>query len=367
MDSFLSDDKKILVFCLDDGRVLFHQNEKEETKVASLTKIMTVWLALEEKNLGEKIIVNDEMLKGLDDFVVAGLKAGQEISIEELAYLSMLPSAGDAAQALAIATAGSIEKFVEKMNARAKELELGHTHFSNVVGFDEENYSSAEDIGKILERALKNPEFKKIFESFDFYAPSLDKVYKKTFEKSGAILGGKTGFTYEAGRNLASTALVNDANLMVVDLNEAWSTNNHIENTLKIYDYLGENYTMRKILDDGDQIAKITVKDSAQKELEIFATETILRFLRNDEELVYEYNGVNEIDKNFGLGDFLGTYKISTEESGVLYETNLWLEEEIEFYPYWLWNTLVGATLTFLVGFLVVKWRKHKCVRRRGR
>lgn len=366
MDSFFDETKKILVYDLDDGRILFHQNEQVKTKVASLTKIMTTWLALENNSKDKKVKIEKTMLAGLEDFVTAGLFEGQEVSIEELCYISMLPSAGDAAQALAIATSGSIEKFVEKMNKKVDELDLFATHFSNVVGFDEDNDSSAEDIQKILTTALKNPEFKNVFESFEYYSPSLDKVFKKTFENHDVISGGKTGFTYEAGRSLASTATIDGANLLVVDLNENWNSNDHIENTLKIYDYYSKNYETKNVLNEGEEISTIQVKDSATKELKIFSNETVKRFLKNDEEVFYSFDGVSEINKNFSIGDYLGMYKIETRNE-VLYEKNFYLEEQIDFYPYWLWNGLVGSFVAVLAIAYAIVHRKKKCVSRRGR
>lgn len=359
MEELFGEEKKIFVYNLDENKVLFEKNETEKTEVASLTKIMTAWIAVEKVPLDQKIIITPEMLEGLEEFAVVGLVSGQEITAEELLFATLLPSAGDAAQALAVAASGSIEKFVEEMNKHATELELSNTSFSNVVGFDEENFSSAEDIAKILESALENPEFKKAFETFEFYSPSLDKTLKKTFQGGEIIRGGKTGFTYAAGRCLASTAEINGANLLVVDLNEDWQSNDHVENTLKIYDFYQKNYSLIPILGSGDEIVNIPVEDSETKNLKISADETVTKFLKNETEFFSKFEGVEKIDNKFSVGDFLGTFTVETDTE-TLYQKDFFLEEEIEFYPYALWNSLVGAAIFLFAVFGVFLFKKKR-------
>lgn len=364
-----STESKIFVYNLSDGRVLFQQNSNIETKVASLTKIMTTILAIENNPKDKIVDITTEAVSGLDEFVVAGLTVGQKIPIEELYYITMLPSAGDAAQALAIATSGSIEKFVEKMNEKAKELGLTHTHFSNVVGFDSENYSSAEDIEKILEYALKNQKFSEVFSSFKYFSPSLQKTFYKTIEENSMILGAKTGFTYEAGRNLASFSEINGAKLLVVDLNEDWRTNNHLENSLKIYDFFLNNYSYQNILENGEKLTEVEVRDSAQKSLEIFSEIEVKKFLENNfpiEKLEKNFESEKIITNKSKIGDYLGKYSIKLDEE-ILYEQEIFLETEINFYPYWLWNAGVVALTLAILGFFFYKWRKNRCrSRRRG-
>lgn len=271
-----------------------------------------------------------------------------------------MPSAGDAAQAIAITASGSIEKLVEEMNARAQEIGLSETSFSNAVGFDDDNFSSAEDIAKLLETALKNPDFKAIFERFEFYSASLNKTLKKTFENNDVITGGKTGFTYLAGRCLASTAKINGANLLVVDLNEDWQTDDYIKNSLKIYNFYQENYGLVNILTEGDEIIDIKVEDSETKNLKIFTDETVTKFLKNNTETYSSFDGVEKIDDEFSVGDFLGTYTIRSEAE-TLYQKELFLTEEIEFYPYWLWNAAVGGLVVFVAMIICrFKLKKHK-------
>ena len=138
-----------------DKTILSHQAHKK-LPIASLTKIMTALVVLEHRNLDESVVITNEMVGNLGDYVAIGLRAGQRVTIEDLLYATMLPSAGDAAQALAISTSGSIANFANAMNQKAKELDLKNTHFSNPVGMNEDNYSTDHDVAIILQAALKD-------------------------------------------------------------------------------------------------------------------------------------------------------------------------------------------------------------------
>lgn len=195
------------------GYALGEQAAAEPAPVASLTKIMTALLTLENRDLKEEVAITAEMLQGLEEFAVIGLQAGQTATVEDLLYATMLPSAGDAAQVLAVSMSGSVAAFAEQMNVKAEMLGMQNTHFSNPVGFDEENCSTPEDMVILLREALKNQDFIRIFESFEQNLPSMEKLAQKTFAKTTYIKGGKTGFTNAAGRCLASTAEIEGRNI----------------------------------------------------------------------------------------------------------------------------------------------------------
>lgn len=367
---FTTDSDKLILFNMNEGKVLFEQNSASSTEVASLTKIMTAILALENCSLSDEVTITEEMVSGLDEFVVAGLVPGQVLSVEELLHLTLLPSDGDAAQALAIHTAGSIEDFAKLMNAKAALLNLTDTHFSNPVGKDTDNYSSAADIADLLIYALKNDRFREIFETFEYYSPTLGKTIYKTTSDFGVLSGAKTGFTYAAGRCLASTATLNDVSYLLVNLNANPNSNNHVRDALTVYDYFSSNYSYQEILGSGDLVVSLPVEDSEQKSLDVLAAETATAYLKNDfdlRELTYNFDGVEKIDNGFKMGDLLGKYTILNGDD-LLYETELFLETEIEFYPYWLWNTAaVGGFLVLIIGVVIFAKKKRASNSRRAR
>jgi D-alanyl-D-alanine carboxypeptidase len=303
------------------------------------------------------------MLEGLNEFVVAGLQVWQTPTVEELLYLTLLPSDGDAAQALAIYNAGSIENFANLMNQKAAELGMTNTHFSNPVGLDTDNYSTARDIATLLNYAIQNPEFKTIFETYSYYSPTLGKTVEKTIAKNEVILGAKTGFTYSAGRCLASTANLNNVPYLLVNLNADYATNNHVTDALTVYNYFATNYGYKTIKTVGENYLTLGVLDSATTSMDFAAKENIEAYLKNDFDLAsltYDYEGVNPITNDNYVGEQLGTLQIKNQDE-VLYETAIYFETAIDFYPYWLWNTGVVAgviVIVLAVVGVVVKNRK---------
>lgn len=358
---------KLILYNLNDNKVLFEENADEKAPIASLTKIMTTILAIEKNDLTKTVEITNEMIQVPYDYVVVNLRVGQRLSLEELLYLTMLPSGADAAQALAVATGGSLSGFVEMMNQKASDLGLSNTHFNNAMGEDENNYSTARDVATLLKYALKNETFKTVFESFSYYSPSLDLRYEKTIEPGSVIKGAKTGYTGPAGRCLASTATINDVNYLLVNLNSSSVTAmNHVEDALTVYNYYSSHYGYQTIKKEGDKILDLAVEDSATKNLEIYAKEDINAYLLNDFDmstLTYNYDGIDTIDNKNKLGDFLGTYTIYNEDD-LLYETSIYFETEIAFYPYWLWNTGVaigfGIIVLLLIRAILGRRRKAK-------
>ena len=290
------------------------------TEVASLTKIMTAMVVLEHRNLDEQVEITEEMLTGLEEFSVIGLRAGQVATVEDLLCALMLPSAGDAAQALAISTSGSIEEFVRTMNAEAARIGLENTHFSNPVGFDAgtsatgggaaenlagsessmtddsegRNYSTPRDVAMMLRVALQNERFREIFESYERELPSVGLVARKTFQPTGAIKGGKTGFTNAAGRCLASTAEIEGTEYILVTVGAPAESTEHIADAEKVYRAVEENYEPVRLVKAGDVIARVPVEGSPVKMLEFRAGSDIMRAMPNDfqaEEIEYSFEG----------------------------------------------------------------------------
>ena len=133
--------KIIEVYDLTENKVLYEVESKDETAIASLTKIATTITAIESvKDLNEEVTVTNKMLNTVSlEASKAGLKAGDKLSYLDLLYASMLPSGADATNVIAIASSGSVDNFVKKMNNLAKKLKLENTHFVNTSGLDIEN------------------------------------------------------------------------------------------------------------------------------------------------------------------------------------------------------------------------------------
>jgi len=174
-------------------KILFRKEEKTQLPIASLTKLMTALVVFEEGyNLKDEIVISKEASNQEDVPVFGNLKEGEKLKIEELLELTLVYSSNDAAWALS----EKIPNFVEKMNALSQKLGMENTHFSNPTGVTS-NYSTAEDLVKLTKYILKNyPQIFEISRKPPKY--KLDNgIYNIFVPKE--IVGGKTGYTPEAG------------------------------------------------------------------------------------------------------------------------------------------------------------------------
>lgn len=345
----------------DLGVMIGGQNEDVQVAVASLTKIMTALIVLERREMNEEVTITAEMLAGLEGFAKLGLRTGQKMTVEDLLYATMLPSAGDAAQALAVSTAGSIAGFVEMMNARATEMGLSNTHFSNAVGFDEENYSTPRDVAMLVREALRNEKFVEIFETYEWRLATGETV-KKTFARTGPIKGGKTGFTYEAGRCLASTAEVEGTEYILVTVGAPTAGTLHLADAETAYRAVEENYEPVEIVREADELVVIPVRGSKVEEIRVLAEGNAIVALKNglaQDELSYEYDGVAEITRETEIGVKLGDFTIRQGEQ-VLYEQEIYLNEAVDFYNYGLMALGWGVSLAMVIVAFLGIWRMRK-------
>ena len=232
-----------IVMDLDSGRILYENNADERRLIASITKIMTCIVALENGNLEKQIKVSDEVLKMYGTSIY--LEVGEKMKLIDLLYGLMLRSGNDASVVIAKAVAGSEEKFVKMMNDKAKEIGMTNTTFSNPHGLDEEtkNYSTARDMAKLSRYAYKNKTYRKIIGTEEYRVQTDSKSYlwynrMKLPGNYKYCTGGKNGYTPSAGKTLVTTHKKSDLNITVVSLDDGDEYNNHedlAENTFDSY------------------------------------------------------------------------------------------------------------------------------------
>ena len=141
----------------DTESTIYEYNSEEEIPIASLTKIMTALIVIENnEDLDKEIKIKDEDLRDMYEYTTAGFQAGDKVTIRDLLYGIILPSGSDAVNAAVRVTTTTEEEFITLMNEKVKELSLKHTHFSNPIGKDEDNYSTVHDVAIILDYALNN-------------------------------------------------------------------------------------------------------------------------------------------------------------------------------------------------------------------
>ena len=201
--------KAYVLYDVTSNKLLHDLNPNERREIASLTKIMSSIVALEKVNdLDQKVTITQDMLNTVpNDAYIIHLKAGEEVTIRDLLYGTLLPSGADAVDSLAIATYGSIDKFVEAMNNKANELGLKDTLFHDPIGMDSVNsYSTANDVYQMMKYALENKTFKEIFETKHYKLSNGIDAYNTSMMfgnqinvDTSRIVGDKTGYTTPAG------------------------------------------------------------------------------------------------------------------------------------------------------------------------
>jgi D-alanyl-D-alanine carboxypeptidase (penicillin-binding protein 5/6) len=206
-------------------RVLFEKNARERLPMASTTKIMTALVALENGDLSDVVQVSPEAAKVPGSSIY--LKAGEELTLEQLLYGLMLQSGNDAATAIAQHIGGSAEGFLAMMNERAARLGLSDTHFASVCGLDAPgHYTSAYDLAVITAAAFDNADFRRIVATKSIYVPYDGLPNSRFLRNKNRILwsfeganGVKTGYTGDAGRCFVGSAEREGMQLIAVVLN----------------------------------------------------------------------------------------------------------------------------------------------------
>lgn len=330
---------------LDENEVIYEKNPDKIEILASLTKIMTAYTAINHvDDLDKKVTITENDISGLEGFTVAGIEVGDKLSYRDLLYGTILLSAADTAKALANHISGSEPKFVELMNQEAKKLNLRNSNFEDSFGGHDDNIATAREIGKLLQIALKNKDFKQIFETTVYQMSN--GIFVVNYTRSVAsfhglddklITGNKSGYTPEAGLLLASTATINNTNYALVVMNckpNEWKST-HVLDTYRVYEYVKtQTFEKRTLLKKDTLLKKIKVVNGTIDEYPVYLDRDITKILSDEDykKIKIEYNIVDKIDHTSKVGDnigfvdiFIGNELIASESISLkdkLYETN---------------------------------------------
>lgn len=242
------------------GEVLAEQNADTQMYPASMTKMLTAVTAMESvSSLDETVTMPYEIYAALyeEGASMAGFEAGEQASVRQLLYGVILPSGAECCITLADLIDGSESAFVQRMNEKAQELGMSSTHFVTCTGLhDAQHYSTIRDIAVLLQYALQSSDFREIFtahsysvaptaqhpEGFTFYSTMFQSLGDASVT-GGEILGGKTGYTEEAGLCLASLAQVNGREYILVTAGAPGSHDTeplHTIDAKAVYNRIGE-------------------------------------------------------------------------------------------------------------------------------
>ena len=239
--------KAAILMHADSGRVLYEKNADEHMLIASTTKIMTAIVVLEHCELDDLVEV-DSRSAGIEGSSMY-LKAGESYTVEDLLYGLLLVSGNDAASALALHVADSMEEFAELMNSKAAELGMTESSFKNAHGLDEEgHYSTARDMAKLAAYCMGNEDFARIAGTVSHTVGEQTLVnHNRLLREYDGCLGLKTGYTMAAGRTLVTCAERDGARYVCVTLNDPADWDDH----KALYDWAFANYSFAEVIPAG--------------------------------------------------------------------------------------------------------------------
>ena len=301
----------------ESGTKVLSENEDRRLPIASMCKIMTLLLSFEATERGElsfdEQIVISENASGMGGSQVY-LDTGLSYKVEDLMRTIAVCSANDSCVALAERVAGSESAFIDRMNARAKELGAENTLFANCTGLPKEpQYSCAKDVSIMLRELLKHQkyfEFSKVWlEDFahpDGRTTTITNTNKLIRSYTGCD-GGKTGYTSEAGFCLAATAKRGNTRLISVVIG-ADSSKSRNKTVSDLFDYAFNTYETTPVLEAGQVAAKAQVKGGKVKEVELVAQNTLSSFTKKGDQsgLNVEYTISEEIKAPVEMGQVCG-------------------------------------------------------------
>jgi D-alanyl-D-alanine carboxypeptidase len=293
----------------DSGDLIFSQNENARLPMASTTKIMTALVTLERASLDEKITIPAAAV-GIEGSSIY-LVENEILTIEDLLYALMLQSANDAAVALALAVAGSVDAFATLMNEKAVDLGLTDSHFVNPHGLDaDEHYTTAKELALITRAAMENPTFRRICGTERKSIPMqgiegkrLLLNHNKMLRTYDGAIGVKTGFTKKTGRCLVSAAERDGVTLIAVTLGAPDDWRDHTA----MLDYGFSLYESVSLCEVGSYHAPLWVQSGTQEYVMVENTDALsVTLRRNHGEIVCRVELPRFVFASIQVGDQLG-------------------------------------------------------------
>ena len=334
--------KSVIVLDYATGEVLYEKNADERRSPASLTKIMTGLLAAEAVESGvvgldETVTAGADCQNGLDTSSSnASIVSGEQMSFQDYLYCAMVVSANEACNVLASRISGSISAFVERMNERAAELGCTNTHFADPNGLsNNDHYTTARELSVILREALRHDSFSDAFCARSYTVAETNANKTRELKSSNALmtddsiyaqygsflyaptLGGKTGYTRQAGYCLASVAEKNGLKVLIVvmgcpgPLTEDSTVPENFRDTVRLYDWVFDNYAYQLVLSTAEVAGKASIaRAEGDGQVSLRCSQDVIVLLPNDVDpasrtvdvtlykrhLTVVLNGVNIID-----------------------------------------------------------------------
>ena len=322
--AYSSSASSVVLMDMDSLNVIYGENMHDVRSVASISKIMTAIVAIENSDVNSTVTIGEEITKAYGSGIY--IKQGEEITLESLLYGLMLRSGNDAALAIANYVGGDIDNFVEMMNEKAVEIGMKNTTFNNPHGLDENggNLSTAYDMALLTSYAMQNENYRKIVSTKKYTLKTNMNYYSwinkhKLLHSHNYITGGKTGFTDIAKRTLVTTASKDNINLVVVTLNDGNDFVDHIN----LFEEAFANYSNYNILKKGE----IEIIDENYYTDKLYINNDFNYSLNNNEQNNVLLNFKLEKKKNYNNNDEVGIVEVLINNQKV-HEEKIYVEKK---------------------------------------
>ncbi|WP_278628135.1 D-alanyl-D-alanine carboxypeptidase family protein [Thomasclavelia cocleata] len=367
------------------GLVLYNKNMDERMYPASMTKVMTVIVAIE---MMESLDTATTITQSDIDTVwetgasSANFEVGEAVTYYDLLLGAILPSGADATRALANNLCGGQEAFVDKMNETVKKLKLKDTNFVNTTGIHDPNhYTTVHDMALIVKYAVQNEQFREVYSKrFATSSNGLHQWVNKSMYNAGRshidtsnIIGCKSGYTDVAKNCLASLDKVGENEIITVvgkSINDDVKPRAAVQDTLDIVNYVSQNYSLQPIIDKDTEVKKLNIKVAKDNQKIVIKNQhDVTAFLPNNvnkDDLEYKYS-FEELEAPVKKGAKIGRLDIYYGDC-LLYQEEYVNDKVIErdsfsdlmtslmnfMFPYGLSIILV------IIYFLISKMKKHR-------
>lgn len=361
------------------GKILYEKNIHEKMYPASLTKILTAIMVLENCNLEEICTVSYDAVMSIEyGYVSANLQIGEQLTVEQLLNLIMVASSNDASVVLAEHVSGSSENFVELMNQKAMEIGCLNTHFTNPSGIHDENhYSTAYDLALIGKYAMKNETFRNLSKKTFYQLPATNKHENndRLFTTTNELLisnnnnrsdnyyykyatGMKTGFTTPAGNCLMASCTKDGFSFISVVLHDGLTRdglNARYIDTKNLFEFGYSNFSLKQIAKNGDTIQTVSINNATPEtqKLDLVIDDDIYVTVPSEmlnSSITPKIEITADLKAPISRNSIVG--KISYEADGITYSANLLASHDVEASRVFLKFVLLFIFIVVLLGFL---------------
>lgn len=288
-------------------KVFYGKNENQQMFPASITKVLTAILVLENCKLNDIVTVPNEAISSIPyGYSIAALQLGEQLTVNQLLQLMMVHSANDAANVLAFHVSGSIDNFADLMNQKVNELGMMNTHFTNPSGMQDQNhYTTANDLSILMKYCMKNNTFRNLAGLKSCSIPATNKYGVRNFSTTNHLLinseaniannsyyeyaiAGKTGFTTEAKNCLTSVASKDGLELICVVLASgvnANGTSTKFSDSKILFEFGYQNYGIKNLLEQGYTVSTTAIPNATSEtsSLDLVAASDISVLMKNSE------------------------------------------------------------------------------------